>query len=88
MARLSLGIEFVYTRQQDLLDRRQAGELDDDTLLRRLHYREEWGYPWDGYRDLLDTARRLGVRVLALDVGPRQGFDGLRRRDEHAARRI
>ncbi len=86
--RVVLGVEFVYTRQQETLDRRQEGSIDDRTFLRRIHYREEWGYPWDGYRDLLDRARKLGVPVVALDRPPRGGFDGLRRRDGHAARAI
>lgn len=86
--RLALGVEFLYTRQQRFLDRRQSGELGDEELLRRLHYREEWGYPWDGYRELLDRARAGGVPVHALDAPPRGGFSGLRRRDDHAARRI
>jgi hypothetical protein len=86
--RMVLGVEFVYTRQQDILDRRQSGSIDDRTFLRRIHYREEWGYPWEGFRALLDRARSLGVPVVALDRPPRGGFDGLRRRDEHAARGI
>lgn len=86
--RVALGIEFVFTRQQEILDLRQSGAIDDASFLRRIHYRDEWGYPWDGFRDLLDTARRLGVAVHALDRPPRGGFEGLVRRDEHAARRI
>jgi hypothetical protein len=86
--RLTLGIEFVYTRQQEILDRRQEGSINDRTFLRRLHYREEWGYPWEGFRGLLDAARTLSVPVVALDRPPRGGFDGLSRRDEHAARGI
>lgn len=85
---VALGIEFVFTRQQPLLDRRQAGLLDDPTFLRRIHYREEWGYPWEGFAALLDRARDLGIPVHALDAPPRGGFEGLARRDEHAARRI
>ena len=86
--RVVLGIELVYTRQQEILDRRQEGAIDDATFLRRIHYREEWGYPWEGFRDLLDRARALGIPVVALDRPPRGGFDGLRRRDAHAARGI
>ena len=86
--RLALGVEFVYTRQQRWLDRRQDGSLTDDEFLRRIHYRDEWGYPWAGYRELLDRARDTGVPVYALDVPPRRGFGGLARRDDHAARRI
>ncbi len=86
--RVVLGIELVYTRQQEILDRRQEGAIDDASFLRRIHYREEWGYPWEGFKDLLDRARSLGVPVIALDRPPRGGFDGLRRRDAHAARGI
>jgi hypothetical protein len=85
---LALGIEFVYTRQQRLLDRRQAGEITDDEFLRRIHYDEEWAYPWSGYRALLDRARELGVEVFALDAPPRGGSSTLKQRDAHAARRI
>lgn len=83
-----LGIEFVYTRQQRLLDLRQRGDLDDDAFLRRIHYHEEWGWPWDGYRSLLDAARRMGIPVVALDRAPRGGVDRISPRDDHAARRI
>ena len=86
--KVGFGVEFIYTRQQRLLDRRQAGLIDDETFLRRIHYREEWGYPWSGFRRVLDTARGQGVRVFALDSAPRGGFGGLRRRDDHAARNI
>jgi hypothetical protein len=86
--RLALGIEFIYTRQQRFLDRRQAGLSTDEDFLRRVHYREEWGYPWEGFRALLDAARARGVPVYALDSPPRGGFDGLARRDRHAASRI
>jgi hypothetical protein len=86
--RVVLGVELVYTRQQEILDRRQEGSIDDRTFLRRIHYREEWGYPWEGFRDLFDRARSLGIPVIALDRPPRGGFDGLRRRDAHAARGI
>lgn len=83
-----LGVEFVYTRQQRLLDLRQRRDLDDDEFLRRIHYREEWGWPWEGYRELLDAARAGGIPVVALDRAPRGGVDRIAPRDEHAARRI
>ncbi len=85
---LGLGIEFLYTRQQPVLDLRQQGRLGDDEFLRRVHYHEEWGHPWEGFRDLLDTARELGVEVFALDAPPRGGYDQASRRDHHGARRI
>jgi len=86
--RVALGVEFVYTRQQDALDARQGGRLSDAEFLRRIHYREEWGYPWAGFAALLDVARERGIAVHALDLSPRAGLSGVRRRDDHAARRI
>jgi hypothetical protein len=83
-----LGVEFVFARQQPILDRRQRGEIGDEEFLHRIHYREEWGYPWEGLRNLLDTARSLEIPVHALDTPPRRGARSLRRRDGHAARRI
>lgn len=88
VGRLELGVEFLFTRQQAILDRRQRGEIDDAAFLRRVHYRDEWGYPWDGFREILDRARALDVPVHALDRAPRMGFDRLRERDEHVARRV
>ena len=85
---IALGVEFIFTRQQEILDLRQVDAIDDASFLRRIHYRDEWGYPWEGFRDLLDRAKRLGVPVHALDRPPRGGFEGLARRDDHAARRI
>ena len=86
--RTRLAIEFVFSRQQRILDRRQATEFDDELFMRRIHYRDEWGYPWEGYCELLDCARRLEVPVHALDLSPRIGFQGLTRRDRHAAQKI
>jgi hypothetical protein len=85
---VGLGVEFAFTRQQGILDLRQAGRLDDAEFQRRIHYDEQWGFPWTGYRELLDRARALEVPVFALDRGPRGGASQLSARDDHAARRI
>ncbi len=85
---LGLGVEFVHARQQGALDLRQAGRLDDESFLRRIRYAEEWGFPWAGYRALLDQSRALDVPVFALDRSPRGGAAQLGARDDHAARRI
>jgi hypothetical protein len=85
---LGLGIEFVYTRQQAVLDQRQRGTLNDEAFRRRIHYEEHWGFPWTGYRLLLERARTLGVPVFALDREPRGGASQLAVRDDHAARQI
>jgi uncharacterized iron-regulated protein len=57
-----LGIELVYTRQQQILDRRQEGAIDDSTFLRRIHYREEWGYPARGAGGGARSPAARGIR--------------------------
>ncbi len=83
-----LGVEFVFTRQQRVLDHLQRGLLTDEEFRQRIHYRDDWGYPWEGFGALLAAARECEVPVLALDTPPRRGLGGLKRRDDHAARRI
>ncbi|ANM29194.1 hypothetical protein ABI59_05680 [Acidobacteria bacterium Mor1] len=83
-----LGVEFVFTRQQRTLDHLQSGLLTDEEFRQRIHYRDDWGYPWEGFGALLSAARECDVPVLALDTPPRRGLGGLKRRDDHAARRI
>jgi len=83
-----LGVEMIYGRQQRILDEWLARRIEDDELLRRLRYDQEWGYDWAAYRNVLATARAAGVPVLALDREPRTGFRLIRRRDAYAAERI
>ena len=86
--RVVLAVELVFGRHQRLLDRYLGGDLGEEVFLRRIRYEQDWGYPWEGYRDLLETARRSGVSVLAADAQPRGGLGTIRARDAHAAGRI
>ena len=43
-------------------------DLVDEAFLRRIHYREEWGYPWAAYAELLDRARFLGVVGIFVEL--------------------
>ena len=61
----SLGVEFVFARQQPSLDRYMAGEIDTALFHERIHYAEEWGYPWSGVERMLTVARKGGAAVHA-----------------------
>ncbi len=83
-----LAVEMVYGRNQEVLDRWMAGEIDDAEFKRRIRYDLEWGYDWQGFRGLFTAARDYGVKVFGIDCAPRNGVRFIRRRDRYAAARI
>ncbi len=83
-----LAVEMVYGRNQRVLDRWMAGEIDDDEFKRRIRYDLEWGYDWGAFRRVFDTARDYGLKVFGIDCPPRNGLRYIRKRDRYAASRI
>lgn len=87
-ARGVLGLEMVHARDQHVLDDYLARRASAPEFLRRIRYREEWGYPWGAVRRLLEVASRRKWPVYGLDTPPRGGVDDLELRDEAAAERL
>lgn len=83
-----LAMEMVFGRQQRILDRWMAGEITEEEFLRRIRYEQEWGYPWEGFREIFQVAREHGVPVFGIDCEPRNGLRFIRRRDNYAGDRI
>ena len=83
-----LAVEMVYGRNQRILDRWLAGDLDDAEFKRRIRYDLEWGYDWKGFREIFDVARDYGLRVFGIDCPPRNGLRYIRKRDRYAAARL
>jgi uncharacterized iron-regulated protein len=68
--RLALGLEMVATRKQPVLDRWNAGQLDEGALLEQLEWTRLWGHDANLYLPLLRWARQRGVPLLALNADP------------------
>ncbi len=83
-----LGLETVLSRHQHLLDRWLAREITGNDLRSRMHYDKNWGYAWDPFRHLLETARARCEHVYGLDCELRDDFRRIAQRDHHAAERI
>jgi heme-binding uptake protein ChaN (Tiki superfamily) len=83
-----LAVEMVHGRDQRILDRWMAGEIDDEEFKRRIRYDLEWGYDWGGFRQVFDAARDYGLKVFGIDCPPRNGLKYIRKRDRHAGARI
>lgn len=83
---LLLGIEAVDARYQRHLDAYVEGRLDEREVVRAVHWRRDWGFPWEHYRPLFEFARRGGHRLVALGSG--SAVRSLQEREKLAAERI
>ena len=69
--RLSLGLEMIPAARQPVLDRFNAGQLNEEELLRQVDWAAVWGHDPELYAPLLRWARLRGVPLLALNAEPR-----------------
>jgi hypothetical protein len=83
-----LAVEPVFARSQKILDRWMCGKISEQEFLDRVHYREEWGCDWEGYKAIFETARDLGIPIHGIDCHPRNDMRSIGRRDRGVARGI
>lgn len=83
-----LAVEAIVARDQRIVDEWQRGEIDAQELCSRIRFETDWGYDWQPFRELLETARALGAPIFGLDCTPRQDMRSIRARDQHAAAKI
>jgi hypothetical protein len=80
-----LGVEFILSRDQHIIDLWAANEISESELRQRLRFDLDWGYDWEPFYSLLDTARRSRAVVRGLDCLPRNDLRNIALRDRHAA---
>jgi uncharacterized iron-regulated protein len=68
---LAIGMEMFQRRYQKALDDYIAGNVDEETFLRKVHYFTNWGFNYFLYRDILLYARHEKVPVIGLNI-PRE----------------
>lgn len=83
-----LGVETIFARDQRILDRWRHGQIDGQELRSRLRFDLDWGYDWQPFLELLDSARQHALAIYALDCMPRNDLRKIGARDRHAAARI
>jgi hypothetical protein len=85
---LALAVEPIFAKYQGTLDKWMSGKISESEFLERIHYYEEWGCEWTGYKAIFETARELGIPVYGVDSPPRNDMRSIGRRDSGVARRI
>lgn len=80
-----LALECVDRRFQTVLDRYMAGRMTEKEFLKRVRWKEDWGFPWEHYRPLFQWAAQHKWTLVALNDGARSR---LKARDRYAARKL
>src|SRR5262245_33792999 len=78
---LALAVEPIFKKNQEALDRWMSGKISESEFLERIHYYEEWGCDWRGYKAIFETARELHIPVYGVDSPPRNDMRSIGRRD-------
>ena len=85
---VALGVEFIFTRDQHILDEWLAGEIESEELRQRIRYDQEWSYEWEPFLRVLEAAKRSGAAAYGLDCPPRDDLRKIAARDRHAAAKL
>jgi hypothetical protein len=85
-----LALECFDFRTQKSIDLFLAGRLDLEKLKKRVKWDEQWGFPFENYKSLIELARRRGWRIQALGLPAdlTAGAGGLDRQDQMTAKLI
>ncbi len=63
-----LGMEMVDVSRQDILDSFNRGEISIEELPDSLDWRKTWGYDFELYRPVFESAKKHGIPVKALNL--------------------
>lgn len=86
---LVLAVECIPWVQQEVLDQWLQGELTDLEFLKNSRWSEDWGFPWENYKPLLEWARDQGVPVYGINkVYRRRDAHTLEMRDHFSAQAL
>ena len=85
---IAIAVEPIFAKNQAILDQWMSGEISESEFLERIHYYEEWGCDWTGYKAIFEIARVLDIPVYGVDSPPRNDMRSIGRRDLGVARRI
>lgn len=83
-----LGVEFIFARDQQVLDSWHSGRISGPELRARIRFDSDWGYDWRPFYRLLQTGRDFAARIVALDRTPRNDISKIAARDRHAAAKL
>ncbi|TWW09911.1 hypothetical protein E3A20_09580 [Planctomyces bekefii] len=79
-----IALEMFKAVDQDSIDAYLAGNLPESEFLEAVNYQQEWGFPWQNFRMILDFAKTHKLPVIGINT-ENSGRDTLKERDRYAA---
>jgi uncharacterized iron-regulated protein len=83
-----LAMEMLYVQQQEQLDRWMKGMISDEEFLEQIDYKSEWGFDWESFRRIFESAKDPFIPIFGIDTEPRDHLRYMRKRDRMIANRI
>jgi len=65
---MAVGMEMFDHSYQNILDSWSAGELDEKSFLRQVHWYANWRFNYSLYRDILDFIKMNHIRLVGLNM--------------------
>lgn len=65
---LVVGMEMFDRSYQEVLDQWSSGQLDEETFLKKTHWRANWKYDFGLYREILEFIRDNRIPLRALNI--------------------
>lgn len=65
---MAIGLEQVQLQFQPALDAYVAGKISAEDMKREVEWEKRWSWSFDGYLPVFETARRLQIPLVALNV--------------------
>lgn len=65
---ITVGMEMFDFTYQPVLDQWTRGDLDEDEFLAKVHWYANWRYPFELYREVLETVRDNRIPLVGLNI--------------------
>ena len=65
---LKVGMEMFDRSYQKLLNDWSQGRLEEEAFIARSHWRANWRFPYELYRDILDFVKAEGLELVGLNI--------------------
>lgn len=81
-----LAVECVEAAHQKEIDSFLKGQIEEGEFLKRIHWNENWGFPWENYKPLFDWAKQKNIPVVGLNTSEKN--PRMKSRDVFAAKKV
>ena len=84
-----LALECIESKDQESLDKFVKNKITEKTFLRRVKWKDNWGFSWESYKPLFDLCRKRGYKIYGVNEFYKSRTEKtLRSRDAKAAARL